>query len=376
MLWFTLLLAGAALCSVAVAQSDEATNTPDKLIAANDLDKLKLNLLAIKLVPTPEDELAIGSGQGNTTYKEWVAGIADKLKKAYELGNINNKLKDDSEPSVSIAQVDLTTLENSKTVKVSFVVTVPPKGPVKGEQAQLVYATLTKEQLWKAMDRECLSFPVAQYEVAEGGATRTFSIIAFVLGWVCLAALITLVAYLGIKYRDGIKSLARRIETWSNPHRTGYSNLGGDTPSTQTWADTPAGETRGLYTEERPKKKLRPPGGLLTDIDDTDTEGYGTYQETPSVEQLPPMEMRVKDLAAGPVKLADLTMEEGRNTPPMSPTSMQRHLIKKYQEKQAEGELPVSTDTLKASASEVFSEQGDFADCVDIEEEEVFNVEP
>ena len=49
-------------------------------------------------------------------------------------------------------------------------------------QAQLVYATLTKEQLWKAMDRECLSFPVAQYEVAEGGATRTFSIIAFVLG--------------------------------------------------------------------------------------------------------------------------------------------------------------------------------------------------
>lgn len=373
MLWFTLLLAGVALCNVAVAQSDEASNTPDKLIAANNLDEMKLNLLAIKLVPTPEDELAIGSGEGNATYIEWKNAIADKLKKAYELGNMNNK--NDADPSVTIGQVDLTTLENSKTLKISFVVTVPPEGPVKGEQAQLVYATLKKEQLWKAMDRECLSFPVAQYEVAEGGATRTFSIIAFVLGWVCLAALITLVAYLGIKYRDGIKSLARRIETWSNPHRTGYSNLGGDTPtSTQTWADTPAGETRGLYTEERPKKKLRPPGGLLTDIDDTDTEGYGTYQETPIVEQLPPMEMR--DLAAGPVKLADLTMEEGRNTPPMSPTSMQRHLIKKYQEKQAEVEEPASTDTLKASASEVFSEQGDFADCVDIEEEEVFNVEP
>jgi len=83
-----------------------------------------------------------------------------------------------------------------------------------------------------------------------------------------------------------------------------------------------------------------------------------------------------QDLAPGAPKLADLTMEEGRSTPPMSPTSMQRHLIKKYQEKQAEVEEPVSTDTLKASASEVFSEQGDFADCVDIEEEEVFNVEP
>ena len=58
--------------------------------------------------------------------------------------------------------------------------------------------------------------PADSKGVGAAGGSRTLSIIAFVMGWMCLAALIVILAYLAIKYRDGIKSLAKRIEYWSN----------------------------------------------------------------------------------------------------------------------------------------------------------------
>ena len=59
----------------------------------------------------------------------------------------------------------------------------------------------------------------------------------------------------------------------------------------------------------------------------------------------------------------------------MTPTSMQRHLIKKYQDKQVEEHRSkAAEDSLAATGSEVFPD--DFADCVEEGEEEIFHVNP
>ena len=87
----------------------------------------------------------------------------------------------------------------------------------------------------------------------------------------CLAALIVILAYLGIKYRDGIKSLAKRIEHWSNvrnscsilysaagailnnpqfqPNRNGYANLGGDVHSASDWRNDTDAILRGDWQQ-------------------------------------------------------------------------------------------------------------------------------
>eukprot|EP00116_Pleurobrachia_bachei_P003073 sb/3463335/ len=285
------------------------------------------------------------------------------------------------------ARANLITLtdEETKSATITFYVKRPPVGMLKGSDVQKSFKILSRTGLWDTIGGkvETLGYPVALMDstTTEKPQSRTFSIVAFVMGWMCLAALIVILAYLGIKYRDGIKSLAKRIERWSNPNRNGYENVGGDVHSASDWRnDTDAilRDNPSPTEDSKPKKKLRAPGGLLTDLEQGKVadkpsahQSYGSAEaNTATVGNS--TQIRLSDLA-GP----EQQQGDGAKTPPMTPTSMQRHLIKKYQDKQVEEhrtKAAEDTDHLAATGSEVFPD--DFADCVEEGEEEIFHVNP
>lgn len=350
----------------------ETKDPAKEKVAPDDLVTLAPFLLQVTIVPEEDDEAAIGSANNTEIYIAWKEKMERKLKQAFEQANIATKPAKAEEPVVKIVKTELIKPEEGKNVKIQFYVTLPPEGRVLGSKVEKIYKNLGTSELWDDMGRDVLAFPTAVRETdVESSSSRTLSIIAFIMGWVCLAALIVILAYLGIKYRDGIKSLARRIEHWSNPNRNGYSNLGGDVHAGDWRTET---DTRGPYEElereeAKPKKKLRAPGGLLTDVEDGDgitppNQTYGTYESEGGIE------MQTKDSTQ--VRLSELA-QSGDVTPPLTPTSMQKHLIKKYQEKQVEEAARGITDEpLTATNSEIFPD--DFADCV--EEEEIFQVKP
>jgi len=351
-----------------------------KKVAPDDLITLAPYLLQVSIVPDEADEASIGSANNTEMYIAWKEKMEKKLKQTFEQANIATKPAKAEEPVVKIVKTELIKLEESKNVKIQFYVTLPPEGRVLGSKAERIYKNLGTSELWDTMGRDVLAFPTAvQATESEDNSSRTLAIIAFVMGWVCLAALIVILAYLGIKYRDGIKSLARRIEHWSNPNRNGYSNLGGDVHTNDWRTET---DTRGPYEElEReeakpsPKKKLRAPGGLLTDVEEGEAghtpapaPSYGTYESNAGIE----MQTKIAPIDTTQVRLSELA-QSGEVTPPLTPTSMQKHLIKKYQEKQVEEATRGSGDEpLTATNSEIFPD--DFADCV--EEEEIFQINP
>lgn len=391
------------ILSTETAVAEDLSEDVSDDVPQDDLVSLEPYLLEVVVVPNEEDEAMIGGENKTGEYDSWKEQFEETLKEAFEQANMATKPANTQEPVVKIMKTELVKLDESNSVRVQFYIVLPPDGLVPGMKVEKIYRNLAISELWDKMGRDVLLYPTA-LDTEEGekvdDSSRTLSIVAFIMGWVCLAALIVILAYLGIKYRDGIKSLARRIEVWSNPNRNGYSDLGGEVHShTTDWrTDTESrGESVEVEREEvKPKKKLRAPGGLLTEMDEGEGivnkpqsySTYGTssdistsYGTTTDATKEPSLikdstQVRLSELAGN--TLMDTAhpprgtlIEAGDVTPPMTPTSMQKHLIKKYQDKQGEG-VPVQDEPLAATNSEIFPD--DFADCV--EEEEIFRVQP
>ena len=84
-----------------------------------------------------------------------------------------------------IVKTELIKENESISLKILFYVRQPPVGPVSGAKVETLYKTLPESKLWEYTEREALGYPKALEQSGKNtGASRTISIIAFVLGWV------------------------------------------------------------------------------------------------------------------------------------------------------------------------------------------------